>query len=139
LSDLRGNSYPLGFTISGGTAVSTNTLDVVWSQPDNLLFSGSAHAVYGQPTATGGVVSPTNRSVTADFNANGISVFDGLGEVTLTISANTNKVAQKLMTVTGTYTLPSTCYETVTLTSGLSASFGLVRWNSGSNVAMEEA
>jgi len=54
LSDSLGNTYTVGFTVSASSAVSTSGFDVVISQPGKLLFTGTAHAVYGQPTAAGG-------------------------------------------------------------------------------------
>jgi hypothetical protein len=52
LTDLLGNSYSLAFAVSGGSAVSTTAIDMILSQTNKLLFTGSAHAVYGQPTAS---------------------------------------------------------------------------------------
>lgn len=89
---------------------------------------------------TGRAVSPSTSTVTADFNSNGIAVFDGVGKVTLTITANTNKAAQKAMTLTGTYSLATTCSGSVSITGGgLTANFGLIVWNSGNTLAMEGA
>jgi hypothetical protein len=52
MKDGLGNTYTLAFTVSGGSAVSTATFDVVLGQANQLLFTGTAHAAYGQPAAT---------------------------------------------------------------------------------------
>jgi hypothetical protein len=53
LVDALGNSYSLGFTASGGTSAATTTFDTLLTQTDQLLFTGTAHAVYGQPVGGG--------------------------------------------------------------------------------------
>jgi hypothetical protein len=54
LTDSLGDTFTLGFTVATSSAVSTTTFDVVVGQPGKILFTGTAHAVYGQPVATGG-------------------------------------------------------------------------------------
>jgi hypothetical protein len=56
LADPFGNSYSLAFTVSGGSSVSTTAFDLILAQANKLLFSGSAHAVFGQPTASSQLV-----------------------------------------------------------------------------------
>jgi uncharacterized protein (TIGR03437 family) len=80
-----------------------------------------------------------NSAVVADFNGNGTAVFDGISKVTLTITANTLQAVQKQMSLTGTFTLASTCAGTVSLTGGITASFGVIVYNSGANFVMEGA
>lgn len=55
LKDQQGNSYTLAFTVTGGNATAVSGFDVVLGQLNALLFTGSAHAAYGQPVATGGM------------------------------------------------------------------------------------
>jgi hypothetical protein len=54
LSDSLGSTYSLAFAISSGSTISTSAFDVVLGQAGKLLFTGTAHAVYGQPVAAGG-------------------------------------------------------------------------------------
>ena len=50
-----GTTYSVALTVSSGSAVATTGFDVVVGQANTVLFTGAAHAVYGQPTATAAV------------------------------------------------------------------------------------
>ena len=71
-------------------------------------------------------------SFTGSFQGNGTATFDGVSKVTLTGIANTNLASGKAFTYSGTYTLPSNCLGTITLTTGSTATFALAVWSSGS-------
>ena len=79
---------------------------------------------------TGRAVSGSG-ALTAVFQSNGTAVFDGQSKVTFSVTANTNLAAGKALTYSGTYSVPSNCYGSLTLTSGSAAVFSLVVWNSG--------
>jgi uncharacterized protein (TIGR03437 family) len=70
-------------------------------------------------------------TLTAVFQSNGTAVFDGQSKVTFNVAANTNQAAAKALTYSGTYSVPSNCYGTLTLTTGSAAMFSLVVWNGG--------
>src|SRR5580693_2211436 len=107
-----------------------------------------AAPVFGQ-TITGGSCSAANltgtysltlsgRGISAagsfagSFQGAGTITFDGVGKVTMTGTANTNLATGKAFTYSGTYTLPTNCFGTITLTTGSTATFALVVWSSGS-------
>jgi uncharacterized protein (TIGR03437 family) len=99
-------------TISGGTCSASNL-----TGPYSLVLNGRALSAAG--------------SFTGSFEANGLITFDGVSKVTLTGTANTNLASGKPFNYSGTYTLPSNCYGTITLTSGSTAAFALAVWSSG--------
>ena len=63
--------------------------------------------------------------------AAGTATFDGAGNVTLLLYTNTNQSQGGGQTWSGTYTLPSNCVGTLNITTGNSASFTLIPYNSG--------
>ena len=52
LTDTLGNSYSLAFAVSSGSSVATTGIDMILAQTNKLVFTGTAHSVYGQPTAS---------------------------------------------------------------------------------------
>jgi len=70
-------------------------------------------------------------SFAGSFQGVGTITFDGVSNVTLTGTVNTNLATGKTFTYSGTYTLPSNCLGTITLTTGSTATFSLVVWSSG--------
>ena len=99
-------------TITGGTCSAAN-LNGTYS----LTLSGRAISGAG--------------SFAGSYQAVGNATFDGQGNVTLTGTSNTNLALGKAFTYSGTYTVPSTCSGTITLTTGSAATFTLVVWSSG--------
>jgi uncharacterized protein (TIGR03437 family) len=99
-------------TITGGTC-SASSLNGTYS----LALNGRAISAAG--------------SFAGSFQGNGAATFDGVSVVTFTGIANTNEAAGKQFTYSGTYTIPSNCYGTITLTDGSAATFTLVVWDSG--------
>jgi uncharacterized protein (TIGR03437 family) len=75
-------------------------------------------------------ISPAG-SFTGSLQGNGTATFDGVSKVTMTGNVNTNLASGKTFIYTGTYTVPSNCYGTITLTTGNLATFALVVWSSG--------
>ncbi len=63
----------------------------------------------------------------------GTATFDGIGGVTFNLTTNTNSSASVTQKLTGTYSLPSNCLGTLTITGGDSASFTLIPYNQGKN------
>ena len=70
-------------------------------------------------------------SFTGSYQGGGTATFDGVSAVTFTGNVNTNLAAGKAFTYMGSYTVPSNCYGTITLTTGSTATFALVVWNNG--------
>jgi hypothetical protein len=52
LTDSKGGSYVMGFSVYSATKVYSSNVYVTLAQSGKLLISGTAHATYGQPTAT---------------------------------------------------------------------------------------
>ncbi|HMD50935.1 MAG TPA: hypothetical protein VKG79_17605 [Bryobacteraceae bacterium] len=102
----------LAQTISGGSCNNSNLMGTY-----SLTLSGRV-------ISASGVLSGAFQSV-------GSAMFDGNGNVTMTGTYNTNQAVGKQFTYSGTYTLPSNCLGSITLTQGSSANFGLVVWSNG--------
>ena len=88
------------------------------------LTGTRALALTGRDLSATAVVSQTYQAV-------GTATFDGVSAVTFTLTTTTNAVSAHAQTLAGSYTLPSTCVGTLTLTSGDSASFTLIVYNQG--------
>ena len=61
----------------------------------------------------------------------GTATFDGAGNVTFNLTTNTNQTTGVAQVLSGTYTLPSTCLGTLSITNGDTASFTLIPYNQG--------
>ncbi len=70
------------------------------------------------------------------FQGLGTATFDGAGAVTLAGTANTNLALGKQFNFTGTYTLPSNCNGTMSVTGTSSVTFSLLVWNGGKTLAI---
>jgi uncharacterized protein (TIGR03437 family) len=99
-------------TITGGTCAASNLTGTY-----SLTLSGRAISAAG--------------SLTGTFQGDGLATFDGISKVTFTGTVNTNLASGKPFTYSGTYTVPSNCFGTVTLNTGSTATFTLVVWSSG--------
>ena len=75
-------------------------------------------------------------SFTGSYQAVGTASFDGQSKVTLSGTYNTNLAIGKAFTYTGTYTVPSNCFGTVTLTQGSTAAFALIVYGGGDSFGM---
>jgi uncharacterized protein (TIGR03437 family) len=107
----------LAQTISGGSCSASNLTGTY-----SLTLSGRAISATG--------------SFAGSFQGIGLATFDGVSVVTFTGADNTNLVSGKAFTYKGTYTVPSNCYGTVTLTTGSTATFALAVWSSGTQYSM---
>jgi len=108
-----------------------------------LVIPFALHAQTTPVTCTAATVSGThsltmtgrNVSSTAVFsqvyNSVGTATFDGVGAVTLNLTTNTNQSAGVTQKLSGTYTLPTNCLGTLTITTGGTATFILIPYNSG--------
>jgi uncharacterized protein (TIGR03437 family) len=63
----------------------------------------------------------------------GTATFDGAGNVTFSLATNTNQSAGASQSMSGTYTLPSNCIGTLNITTGDTAAYTLIPYNSGKN------
>jgi uncharacterized protein (TIGR03437 family) len=118
-----------------------------------LSFAGLLGAPAFAQTITGGSCSAANLTGTYSLSLSGRGIsaagsfsgslqgagtitFDGVSNVTMTGTVNTNVAAGKTFTYSGTYTIPSNCFGTITLTTGSTATFALVVWSNGSQYDM---
>ena len=69
--------------------------------------------------------------LTNAYLAAGTITFDGTSAVSATLTANTNLSAGAAQTLSGTYTIPSTCVGAVNFTKGDIASYTLIPYNNG--------
>lgn len=67
------------------------------------------------------------------YQAVGTITFDGMSAVSATLTANSNKTAGAAQTLTGTYAIPTGCVGTLNFTTGDTASFTLIPYNSGND------
>lgn len=73
----------------------------------------------------------TGGAFTGLFDAVGSATFDGKSGVTFTGTYDSIQSANQSFNYSGTYTMPSDCLGTVTLTQGSSATFALTVYSSG--------
>ena len=99
----------------------------------SLVLTGRNVASLESPG--GGV---TGASITKAFFGVGTAIFDGAGTVTfnLTWDSNTGGATQLW---SGTYTLPSSCLGTLSITTGDMATFTLIPYNSGNDFTLTGA
>ncbi len=96
---------PMFAQIAGGTCSASNL-----SGTYSLTLSGRAISAAG--------------SIAGSLQGNGTATFDGVSKVTMTGTVNTNLASGKSFSYSGTYTVPSNCYGTITLTSGRHGQLG---------------
>jgi hypothetical protein len=83
--------------------------------------------------------SLTGRQVTSTgnfsnvFQGNGSATFDGLSKVTVALTTATLQSVGTPLTWSGTYTMQSNCFGTITITSGGSATLNLVSYDGGTD------
>jgi uncharacterized protein (TIGR03437 family) len=144
LTDQGGAAWTLLFTI---TATNGSNF-VLTGASSTLLFSGAGRA-QSDPTAcsnatltstyslvlTGRNVN-SSTALSAAYQSVGNATFDGKGNVTFTLTANTNLLQGVAQTLTGTYTLAANCTGTLNITLGDSASYTLIVWNQGRNLSI---
>jgi uncharacterized protein (TIGR03437 family) len=66
----------------------------------------------------------------------GTATFDGSANVTFNLTDAVNSTPGAAQTLSGTYSLPSNCLGSVTITNGDSASFTLIPYNTGKNFTL---
>jgi uncharacterized protein (TIGR03437 family) len=141
LSDSTGNAYTMGLSISSGNTTASTDLMAMLGQASKFTMDGSAHAVTAatcSPASLTGTYSLTLSgrdvssagSLAGSFQGNGTATFDGMGNVVLAGTSNTNQVSGKTFSYTGTYSLPASCSGTMTLTTTGAAAMNLVVWSS---------
>jgi uncharacterized protein (TIGR03437 family) len=74
--------------------------------------------------------------LTGSLQSSGSANFDGAGNVTFSLTANTNSMLSLPETLGGTYTIASNCGGTLNITSGNAASFNLIAYNKGQSYAI---
>jgi uncharacterized protein (TIGR03437 family) len=83
-------------------------------------------------TLTGRAVSST-LVIGNDYQAVGTVTFDGISAVTAHLVANTNAAPGASQTLSGTYSILSNCVGTLNFTTGDTASYTLIPYNSGND------
>jgi uncharacterized protein (TIGR03437 family) len=163
LTDSSSNTYTMNFSVYDVASTYTSFFATLL-EASNLLIAGGGHAVYGQPgtanpqvvtqAITGGTCSTSNlsgvyslvldgRAISSAGNflgslqSIGTATFDGLGNVTLAGTDNTNLAQGQTFSYKGTYSVPSNCYGTLTITTTSAATFALVVWDSGAEFDIE--
>ncbi len=132
VQDSAGNTWNLQFTLTADSGF------VVSGASPQLMFSGS-----GRPQTTASACSNTSLNgpfnltlngrqmnlsgaLASTFQAVGSAAFDGSGNVTFSLTANSNQFRGRLETMSGTYSLDSKCTGTMDIASGDTASFTLI-------------
>jgi len=86
------------------------------------------------------MLSGRNLSSTAALSKVALSVgtatFDGVSGVTFSLTTNTNQTGGTVQPMSGTYTLPATCLGTLNITTGDTATYTLIPYNSGKNFTL---
>ncbi len=144
LTDQSGAAWTLLLTI---TAANGSNF-VLTGASSTLLFSGAGRA-QADPTACSNATLTgayslvlTGRNVNAStalsavYQSVGSATFDGNGNVTFTLSANTNLLQGVAQTLTGTYTLSANCTGILNIAVGASASYTLIVWNQGKSLSI---
>lgn len=101
------------------------------AQTSGTCGSGTLNGTYSL-TLTGRGVNST-LAIGSDYQAVGTITFDGVSAVTAHVVANTNASSSVAQTLSGTYTIPSNCVGTLNFTTGDTASYTLIPFNSGNN------
>jgi len=163
LSDSSSNSYNMSLSIYSVNAANTNFYATL-ARAANLVIAGAGHTAYGEPATpnpqagtqpiSGGTCATANLSGVYPFTLSGRGIstagifagsfqgvgtasFDGKGNVTLAGTDNTNLAQGQQFSYTGTYSIPSNCSGTLTVTTASTATFTLVVWDTGSDFAIE--
>lgn len=144
LMDQGGATWTLLYTI---TATNGSNF-LITGASSTLLFSGAGRA-QADPTScstatlTGAYsLVLTGRNVnssialSAVYQSVGSATFDGNGNVTFSLTANTNLQQGVAQALSGTYTLSSNCTGTLNITVGDSATYTLIVWNQGKNLSL---
>ncbi len=145
LTDAGSNTYAMSFSIYSVAATNTNFYASL-ARSGTFLMTGVGHTAYAEPTAGTCSTSSLNGTYSLSVSGRAISgagifagsyqgigtaTFDGNGNVTLTGTDNSNVAQGSSFTFKGTYTLPSNCSGTLTVTTIGTATFSLVVWSSG--------
>ncbi len=73
---------------------------------------------------------------TASYYGIGTATFDGVSKVTFNVTASSNSSQNIPQTLSGTYTIPTNCAGTISITSGDTATFTLIPYNTGKNFTL---
>ena len=73
---------------------------------------------------------------TASFYGAGTATFDGAGKVTFNLMTNTSSTQNVPQTLSGSYIIPASCAGTISITTGDTATFTLIPYNSGKNFTL---
>src|SRR5580698_11278764 len=104
---------------------------VAHAQTSGTCTNGTLNGTYSLNLSGRGISS--TLVIGSDYQAVGTITFDGTSVVTAHLVANTNAAAGATQTLAGTYTIPSNCVGTLNFTSGDTASYTLIPYNSGND------
>ncbi|HTB11274.1 MAG TPA: hypothetical protein VK752_06880 [Bryobacteraceae bacterium] len=102
---------------------------VAHAQTAGACTSGTLNGTYSL-SLTGRMVGST-LVLAKTYEAVGTITFDGTSAVSATVVSNTNSASGAPQTLSGTYTIPSNCVGTLNFTTGDTASYSLIPYNSG--------
>ncbi len=71
--------------------------------------------------------------LTKTYQSTGLITFDGEGSVNATLATNTNASPGAALTLSGSYAIPSNCVGTLNFTTGDTASYTLIPYDSGAD------
>ncbi len=140
LIDTANNKYTLNLSFTSASPA----FGLVATSP-TLLFDGSGSAMQ-LATVTACATSMLNGpyyltlggrltaagAATRILASDGVATFDGAGHVTFNLTANTvngSQVFDAPLTYSGTYTVPSTCLGSISITTGDTANLAIVAYN----------
>jgi len=144
LADSSGNSWTLHFVI---TAASGSSFSLTGASAV-AMFSGSGRTESTTPACSVSTLSGVHSLVltgrtlsssgvlTGALQSVGTATFDGAGNVTFALTANTSQARGTAESYAGTYTLASNCVGSLNITTGDSATFTLIAYNAGNDFTL---
>lgn len=141
--DSTGNTYNLQFTLTGDSGL------VISGASPQLMFTGTGNPQTTVPACSNATLRGPftivldgrqinlSGALAATSQAVGSATFDGSGNATFSMAANSNQFRGRLETMAGTYSLDSTCTGTVDIASGDTASFTLIAEGDGQSFTID--
>ncbi len=130
VQDAAGNSYNVQFTVTAdsGLMVSVTTPVLMFSGAGKPQSARCSNATLKGPfnIVMEGRQVNLSGALASTFQAVGSATFDGAGNLTFNLTANSNQFRGRLETMSGTYGLDETCTGTVDISSGGTAAFTLI-------------
>jgi uncharacterized protein (TIGR03437 family) len=120
-------SLLIGFTLlAAAVAASAQTTPTCSA---STLTGTRSFVLTGRTVSAAGVFSKSYYAV-------GTANFDGVSKVTVNVTSSSNSSQSVAQTLAGSYSLASTCVGALNITTGDTASFTLIAYNSGKNFTL---